>query len=82
MFALSKTSIPFSGFLEPRITILSDIWPPPIMIQDLAGRVVTQETNISWFLDQAKVDQGNQENQEILKVIFLVSWIFCQLATH
>ena len=64
MFALSKTSIPFSGFLEPRITILSDIWPPPIMIQDLAGRVVTQETNISWF-------QGNQENQEILKAILL-----------
>ena len=64
MFALSKTSLPFSGFLEPRITILSDIWPPPIMIQDLAGRVVTQETNISWF-------QGNQENQEILKAILL-----------
>ena len=64
MFALSKTSIPFSGFLEPRITILSDIWPPPIVIQDLAGRVVTQETNISWF-------QGNQENQEILKAILL-----------
>ena len=64
MFALSKTSIPFSGFLEPRITILSDIWPPPIMIQDLAGRFVTQETNISWF-------QGNQENQEILKAILL-----------
>ena len=64
MFGLSKTSIPFSGFLEPRITILSDIWPPPIMIQDLAGRDMTQETNIPWF-------QGNQENQEILKAILL-----------